>query len=100
MASSWALKTLNGTKDSQVFWLMFAYSLSGLFSSSEKKKKQPETGVLLHSSAEHLIRCNEHNADDKCDGEGTNQAFAHTCVFFLLCWARCGKMKKKKRRNY
>lgn len=47
---------------------------------------------LLHSSAEHLICSDEHDADDERDGEGTNQAFAHTGVFFLLCWARCGKI--------
>lgn len=91
MASSWVLKTLNETKDSQVFWLMFAYLLSVL----PPLRKPAGNRRLLHSSAEHLIRCNEHNADDKRDGEGTNQAFTHTCVFFLLCWARCGKIKKK-----
>lgn len=48
---------------------------------------------LLHPSAEHLIGGDEHDTDDKCDGEGTNQAFAHTRVFFLLCWARCGKIQ-------
>lgn len=48
---------------------------------------------LLHPSAEHLICSDEHDADDECDGEGTNQAFAHTRVFFLLCWARCRKMQ-------
>lgn len=47
---------------------------------------------LLHSSAEHLICSDEHDADDERDGEGTNQTFAHTGVFFLLCWARCGKI--------
>lgn len=50
---------------------------------------------LLHSSAEHLICSDEHNADDECDGKGTNQAFTHTRVFFLLCWARCGKIYNK-----
>lgn len=50
---------------------------------------------LLHPSAEHLICSDEHDADDECDGEGTNQAFAHTRVFFLLCWARCRKIQNQ-----
>lgn len=71
---------------------MFDFSVSilqSLCNQLEKKK------CLLHSSAEHLICSDEHDADDKCDGEGTNQAFTHTRVFFLLCWARCGKIYNK-----
>lgn len=47
---------------------------------------------LLHSSAEHLICSDEHDADDECNGEGTNQAFTHARVFFLLRRTRCGKI--------
>lgn len=50
---------------------------------------------LLHPSAEHLISSDEHDADDERDGEGTNQAFAHTRVFFLLCWARCRRIQNQ-----
>lgn len=38
----------------------------------------------LHPSSEHLIGCNKHDADDECNGEGTNQALSHTCVLDLL----------------
>lgn len=71
---------------------MFEFSVSILRSLCNQLEKKR---CLLHSSAEHLICSDEHDADDKCDGEGTNQAFTHTRVFFLLCWARCGKIYNK-----
>lgn len=40
----------------------------------------------LHPSSKHLIGCNKHDADDECNGEGTDQALSHTCVFDLLHW--------------
>lgn len=72
--------------ENSVFWLMFQCPLSPLGSLRNQLVQN-----LLHSSAQHLIRSDEHDADDERDGEGTNQAFTHTGVFFLLSWARCGK---------
>lgn len=43
----------------------------------------------LHPSSKHLIGCNKHDADDECNGEGTDQALTHTRVFDLLHWACC-----------
>lgn len=53
-------------------------------------------GRLFHASAEHLIRSNEHNADNECDGKGTNQAFTHACMFLLLRGARCEEDMEEK----
>lgn len=69
----------------QVVWVTFDDSVVSIPS-----EVQPR---LLHPSAEHLICSDEHDADDECDGEGTNQAFAHTRVFLLLRWARCRKIR-------
>lgn len=38
----------------------------------------------LHPSTKHLIGGDKHDADDECNGKGTNQAFSHTCVLHLL----------------
>lgn len=50
---------------------------------------------LLHTSAEHLIGCDEHDADDESDGEGTYEAFPHACVFHLMFGAGCQSNIKK-----
>ena len=52
------------------------------------------TLVLLHTSSQHLIGRNEHDADDERNGEGTNQAFPHAGVLHLLCWACCEEMER------
>ena len=53
--------------------------------------------LLLHTSSQHLIGRNEHDADDECNGEGTNQAFPHAGVLHLLCWACCEEKRERER---
>lgn len=48
--------------------------------------------ALLHATSQHLIGCNEHDADDESNGKGAYEALAHTSLLDLLCWA--GAYKK------
>lgn len=46
---------------------------------------------LLHAAAQHLVGRDEHDADDEGDGEGADQALAHTRLADLLVGAGCGR---------
>lgn len=82
----------NQSKTSQVFWLVSVLQ-------SCCNQLGGARSCLLHSSAEHLICSDEHDADDKRNGEGTNQAFTHARVFFLLRRARCGEIYDNNNNN-
>lgn len=43
--------------------------------------------LLFHAAPQHLIGCDEHDADDESNGKGAYQALAHTSLLDLLCWA-------------
>lgn len=43
--------------------------------------------LLFHATPQHLIGCDEHDADDESNGEGADQAFAHAGLLDLLRWA-------------
>lgn len=39
---------------------------------------------LLHAVPQHLIGCDEHDADDECHGEGADEALPHARLTVLL----------------
>ncbi len=58
--------------------------------------------LLFHATPQHLIGCDEHDADDESNGEGAYQALAHTSLLDLLrragTWGqkrRCGREREK-----
>lgn len=57
--------------------------------------KMPQ--LLFHATPQHLIGCNEHDADDESNGEGAYQALAHTSLLDLLRRARTCRGEEKKR---
>lgn len=52
--------------------------------------------ALLHATSQHLIGCNEHDADDESNCKGAYEALAHTGLLDMLCWAGAYKKKQKK----
>lgn len=53
--------------------------------------RRAPVSCLFHATAQHLIGCNEHDADDEGDGEGADQALAHTCLADLLVGTGCSR---------
>lgn len=45
--------------------------------------------LLFHPAPQHLIGCNQHDADDERDGKGADQALPHTGLLDLLRGTGC-----------
>lgn len=57
---------------------------------------------LFHAVPQHLIGCDEHDADDECHGKGADEALPHARLTILLWgvnWKTNGKMKSRKIKN-
>lgn len=81
----WKLQFLSSTVKFYFTLSAFVFELlSHLWSPAGAGQGKPTPRLLFHATSQHLISCNEHDADDERNGERAYQAFAHTSLLDLL----------------
>lgn len=82
------------------FWVSSSQSFM-VASKCWSRQKTPQ--LLFHATSQHLISCDEHDADDESNGKGAYQAFAHTSLLDLLrragAWGKGSRKRHKEKQN-